>query len=262
MKLNFKAFGAGRPLIILHGLFGSLDNWQRIARDLSGDFKVYIVDQRNHGRSPHDEEMNFEAMAADLRELMDDEGLERAHILGHSMGGKTAMQFALSYPERSDKLIVVDIAPKKYLPGHELIFKALFALDPSKISSRQEADRVLSKIIDKENIRLFLLKNLQRRSDGHFQWKMNLPVLYKSYPRILEEIRSLYPFEHPTLFIRSEHSGYILDEDIPKIKELFPKARIVTIRNTGHWVHAEAPREFTSIVRDFLLRGESERPEV
>ncbi len=256
MKLNYKVFGAGQPLIILHGLFGSLDNWQRIAKELSGDFKVYIVDQRNHGRSPHAEEMNFEVMAADLLELMEDEGLERAHILGHSMGGKTAMQFALSHPGRSDKLIVVDIAPKKYLPGHELIFKALFALEPSKISSRQEADRALSKMIGNENIRLFLLKNLQRTPDGHFQWKMNLPVLYKNYPRILEEIRSLYPFEHPALFIRSEHSGYILDEDIAKIKELFPKARIVTIKNTGHWVHAEAPREFVSLVRQFLLEGE------
>ncbi len=256
MKLNYKVFGAGQPLIILHGLFGSLDNWQRIAKELSGDFKVYIVDQRNHGRSPHAEEMNFEVMASDLLELMDDEGLGRAHILGHSMGGKTAMQFALSHPGRCDKLIVVDIAPKKYLPGHELIFKALFALEPSKISSRQEADRALSKMIDNGNIRLFLLKNLQRTPDGHFQWKMNLPVLYKNYPRILEEIRSLYPFEHPALFIRSEHSGYILDEDIAKIKELFPRARIVTIKNTGHWVHAEAPREFTSLVRQFLLRGQ------
>ncbi len=258
MKLNFKVFGAGRPLIILHGLFGSLDNWQSIARELARDFKVYIVDQRNHGRSPHAEEMNFEMMAADLRELMDDEGLDSAHVLGHSMGGKTAMHFALSYPERTDKLIVVDIAPKKYLPGHELIFKALFALNPSEISSRHEADLALSKIIDNENIRLFLLKNLQRTPDGHFQWKMNLPVLYKNYPRILEEVRSLYPFEHPALFIRSERSGYILDEDIPKIKALFPKARIVTIKNTGHWVHAEAPREFTSAVRHFLLQGERE----
>ncbi len=253
MKLNFKVFGEGEPLIILHGLFGSLDNWQGIAKELSDRFRVYIVDQRNHGRSPHSEVMNYEVMANDLLELMDDQNLQTAHVMGHSMGGKTAMKFALTYPERCNKLIVVDIAPKAYPPGHEEIFRALFALDPSKISSRAEADRQLSRYIDNVNIRLFLLKNLQRTPDGHFAWKMNLPVLYKNYKHITEAIEASQPFDHPTLFIRSETSSYILDSDIAEIRRLFPKARIVTIKNTGHWIHAEAPEAFLQTVRAFLL---------
>lgn len=252
MLLNYKEFGNGQPLIILHGLLGSLDNWQSIARELGRNYKVYTVDLRNHGKSPHSETMNYEAMASDVLALMDKLGLLHAHIIGHSMGGKVAMYFALHYPERVDKLVVVDIAPKAYSRGHDQIFKALFSIDPAMIDSRSEADEQIQVYIPEPAVRLFLLKNLARDADGHFYWKMNLEVIYKNYEAIIEAIASPWPYPKPVLFLRGGKSAYIRAEDELSITDLFAQATIQTIPNAGHWLHAEAPQLFIARVTDFL----------
>ena len=255
MNLNYKEFGSGPPLIILHGLFGSLDNWQTVARELAEDFTVFALDLRNHGRSPHDEVHTYEAMCEDLLEFMDEHWIFETSLLGHSMGGKLAMHFALHQTDKVEKLIVVDIAPKAYPGGHEIIFRALEGLPIEDIRSRAEADEWLSGAIISTPIRQFLLKNLKRTKDGRFAWKPNIEVLHRNYDEILREIAPPdgRVFDKPTLFVRGGRSGYILDEDIPEIKKCFPRAEIRTIPEAGHWVHAEARETFVGMVRAFLL---------
>lgn len=252
MLLNYKEFGNGHPLFILHGLLGSLDNWQSIARELARHYKVFTVDQRNHGKSPHSDEMNYELMSTDLRELMDSLEISTAHFIGHSMGGKTVMQFALDHPERVDKLAVVDIGPKAYGRGHDQIFKSLFAINPASIESRNEAEEKMKVYITDPSIRLFLLKNLTRDAEGHFRWKMNLEAIYKNYEAIVEDIESAWPYTKPVLFLRGGRSDYIQPADEAEIKDLFTNAQFATIANAGHWVHAEAPEAFLNKVTAFL----------
>ncbi|HHM20662.1 MAG TPA: alpha/beta fold hydrolase [Bacteroidetes bacterium] len=252
MQLNYKEFGQGDPLIILHGLFGMLDNWQTIAKRLATDHTVFIIDLRNHGRSPHTPVHTYPEMAEDLLRFMENHWIYKSHIMGHSMGGKTAMQFALDYPDRVDHLVVVDIAPKAYPPAHRQIINALRALDFSEIKNRLEADRQLAKTIDNPAIRMFLLKNLTRDKNGTYRLKMNLPVLDKYYDEITRAIRADHPFRGPALFLRGQHSPYIQDEDIPDIKSLFPNAVIETVTGAGHWIHADAPDEFLKKVKRFL----------
>ncbi len=252
MELNFKTFGHGDPIIILHGLFGTLDNWQTIARHLANHHSVYIVDQRNHGRSPHMAEMDYPAMAEDLKHFLERHWIYKTHIIGHSMGGKTAMQFALDFPDMVDKLVVVDIAPKTYPGGHEAIFEALFAVKPDEIQDRSQAENILAGRIPDNGVVQFLLKNLSRSKHGGYEWKMNLPVILKDYPKILAGINSDEKFEKPVLFIRGAKSNYIQDEDWPGILRLFPDARLQTIENAGHWVHADAPDALLKSVEHFL----------
>lgn len=251
VKLNYKKMGSGEPLLILHGLLGSLDNWQTVGRQLSEQWKVYLIDQRNHGKSPHTETMDYEVMAADMERFMDDHNIARAHLLGHSMGGKTVMQFALTRPDRVKKLMVADMGPKQYPHGHDQIFKALFALDPKKMESRTEAEEKLKFYIHEPPVLFFLLKNLDRTPDG-FEWKINLDGIYKSYDHILEEITAAEPFNGATLFIRGEKSQYIQDGDLPEIEKLFPHYQLKTLKGAGHWVHAEAQDAFLKTVEDFL----------
>lgn len=248
MRLHYKSFGQGDPIVILHGLFGTLDNWQTIAKQLAEQYTVYIVDQRNHGRSPHLDEMNYHLMAEDLKTFMESQWMYKAHIVGHSMGGKTAMQFALEYPEMVDTLVVIDIAPKTYVDGHSSIFEALMSIDLNRLESRNQAEDELRKRIPDYGVRQFLLKNLTRSKSGGFIWKMNLPVLHKHYSDILQATTGDMAFEGRTLFIRGSRSDYILPEDEPNILSLFPNARIETVRNAGHWVHAEAPAALLALL--------------
>lgn len=252
MQLNFKSTGQGEPLIILHGLFGMLDNWQSVARALENHFTLYLVDQRNHGKSPHLDEHSYKLMASDLREFMLQQGIPQSNLLGHSMGGKTAMQFALDYPEMVTKLIVVDMGIKQYEGGHDTIFEALKSVELNVITNRQEADVQLSKYIQSIGVKQFLLKNLTREPDGSYHWKFNLKALSENYDNILSSINSEIPFEGETLFIRGSLSDYIPDADWEAITKLFPMAKLETIQNAGHWVHAEQPEALISAIRQFL----------
>ena len=252
MELNYKSFGEGYPIIILHGLFGTLDNWQTIAKKLAEHYSVYIIDQRNHGRSPHDETFDYVAMADDLQAFMESQWIYEAHIIGHSMGGKTAMQFALTYPDLVNQLVVVDIAPKAYEGGHQTIFEALLSLDVPTLTSRKQADAALMDKIPDFGVRQFLLKNLTNDKKGGYKWKMNLPVIHQNYEQILAAIESEETFDNPTLFIRGGASNYIQDDDLPRIKTFFPKADLATVSDVGHWVHAAAPKELLKLVTNFL----------
>ncbi|TVP50578.1 MAG: alpha/beta fold hydrolase [Mongoliibacter sp.] len=253
MKLNFKKSGSGEPLIILHGLFGSADNWFSITKELEDDFTIYLVDQRNHGDSPQSEDWNYKVMAEDLKELMEAEAISEAHLLGHSMGGKTAMTFAIHYPEKVKKLIVADIAPRYYPIHHETILEGLNAVPIDNLKSRKEADDALSEYINNPGIKQFLLKNLAR-TDGGFKWKVNLPVITEKIGNVGEEIKSEKAFENPTLFMGGENSDYIQDKDKEDIDRLFPNSHLIYIKNAGHWLHAEQPKAVVDTVRAFLKR--------
>jgi esterase len=252
VELNYKSHGQGEPVIVLHGLFGMLDNWQTVGKKLAEHHTVYLLDQRNHGRSPQHERMTYADMAEDLHHFMESHWMFKAHIIGHSMGGKTAMQFARQYPDMVDKLVVVDIAPKAYRGGHERIFKALQELDLSQLERRSDADKALADHIDELSIRQFLLKNLSRRKEGGYRWKMNLEALWNHYEDILAEPSDGKVFQGDALFIRGGRSRYIRDEDWPLIQQQFPNARLATVEEAGHWVHAAAPDELLRLVTDFF----------
>jgi pimeloyl-ACP methyl ester carboxylesterase len=253
MELNHKTFGQGPPLLILHGLFGTLDNWQTLGKRWADDYTVVLIDQRNHGRSPHLNAHTYPLLAADLKAFMEANWMYEAHILGHSMGGKTAMQFATHFPDMVDKLVVVDIAPKSYSGNHELIVQALNELDLNTITERKQADTLLAEQIPEYGVRQFLLKNLSRdKEQGGFRWKMNLPVLTRDYEEILQNITPEAPFDGPTLFIKGAESDYILNDDLPLLREYFPAATLATVADAGHWVHAQQPEELFKLVSAFL----------
>lgn len=251
MKLNFKKTGTGKPLVILHGLFGSADNWFSIARELDKEFTMYLVDQRNHGDSPHSSAWNYDLMVEDLKELLDDEGLEKAFLMGHSMGGKTVMNFALKYPERVEKLIVADIAPRYYPVHHESILEGLNSLDLKAINSRKEADDALAKYISEPGIRQFLLKSLGRDAEG-FAWKINLPVITGNIEIVGEALPEGESYEGPTLFLAGANSHYIQQKDLPEILEFFPNYELEFVQKAGHWLHAEQPHAVVEEIRRFL----------
>ena len=252
MQLHFKASGQGRAVILLHGLFGSADNWQPIALRLAENFQVLALDQRNHGRSPHSVEMNYPLMAADVEKFMAARGLATAMVVGHSMGGKTAMQLALQFPHRVDKLVVADIAPRAYEPAHNRILAALLALELPAFQTRQQIEDALAPEIPDLVLRRFLLKNLGRDSMGKFYWKINLGGLAKNYLRLGEPLGVSLPFIKPALFIRGGRSKYVRAEDEPLIRELFPLAQIQTMAGATHWVHADQPEEFLRLLLGFL----------
>lgn len=240
MNLFYKKYGENKkPLFILHGLFGMLDNWHRVATALSEEYTVYAVDQRNHGQSPHDDAMNYAIMATDLKQLMDSLDIKKATVMGHSMGGKTAMQFCEIYPNMVEKLIVVDIAPKAYKEGHRLYFEALKSLDFDSFEKRRDAEVALEEYEPNAGIRLFLLKNMTRKQGGGFELKMNLPAIEKAYPEIIGSANINNEFDGEVLFIKGANSRYIIDEDMELIFNLYPNAKIETVANAGHWVHAE-----------------------
>jgi esterase len=252
MKLNYKVLGEGESVIVLHGLLGMLDNWQAPARLLQDSFQVILVDLRNHGHSPHSEEHNYSAMMNDVLELMDDLRLSRAHLLGHSMGGKVVMKLAQHFPERVNKLIVADIGPKFYPTHHQSVFAALHAVPLEKLERRTEADQYMEAYLKDVSTRQFLAKSLYHPDRNSFDWRFNLKVLSDQIEQVGEPMEEL-DFEGETLFIRGGKSDYILDEDWPDIKLIFPNAYLITIDGAGHWLHAEKPQEFVQAVRDFLI---------
>lgn len=247
----YKNDNSDQYLFILHGLFGMLDNWHNMARMLSEFVNVVAVDQRNHGQSPHTSEMSFELMADDLNALMDHLDVDTAIILGHSMGGKTAMVFADRYPDRVDKLIVADIAPKAYKPGHSTYFRAFKEIDFSSFARRAEADDAFAKIESDIGVRQFLLKNLERADKG-FRLKFNISPIEHFYPKMIDKLHFQWLISQPSLFIYGGASRYVLEEDIQEISESFPQAEFVEIPGAGHWLHAEKPQEFFEAVRDFI----------
>lgn len=251
MKLFHQIYGNGEPLIIMHGLFGTYENWGTQIKALSEHFQVVAVDMRNHGRSGHDPIMDYPSMAADIVELMDDLSIENAHILGHSMGGKAAMQLALNYPDRIRKLIVVDIAPVEYSPHHQDVFAGLYAIQLDQLKSRSEADKQLAQHVAEPGVRAFLLKNLYRNTEKQFDWRMNLDVLHDQYDTIGAAPQGS-PFQGKTLFIKGGESNYILPEHKDQVLSLFPNTGYKLMQGAGHWPHAEKPSIFGKIVLGFL----------
>jgi pimeloyl-ACP methyl ester carboxylesterase len=251
MKLFSRVLGEGEPIVVLHGLFGSSDNWLTQAKLLGNHYKVYSVDLRNHGQSPHSDEFDYVAMAKDLDEFVDANQLHDPVIIGHSMGGKAAMNFALAHPEKLSKLIVVDIAPKAYDLEHYTIAEGLKAIPVDNVTSRSEADEILAQHVPEPDVRQFLLKNLQRKSEGGFSWKINLPVITDKLANIGLDLQIPGRFEKPTLFVRGLKSKYIRDSDWNRIIEVFPNAELESM-DTGHWVQAEKPQEFSELVTQWI----------
>ena len=253
MKLHYKSSGSGEPVVILHGLFGMLDNWATFGRYLSDAYAVYTPDLRNHGRSPHDEVFNYDVLAEDLRDFIIEHGLGPATVIGHSLGGKTAMLAALRWPQLISRMIVVDIAPRAYIAQHDTVIAALQRIDPGATSSRNEMEaRMMEELHDIQVSRL-LVKNLARNADGTLYWRMNLPVLTASYASLSKAIQADRPFPGPALFVRGGKSKYILDEDMEMIHALFPSSTLITIPGAGHWVHADAMEELLAVTRQFIL---------
>lgn len=254
MELHYKEFGSGPPLIILHGLFGMSDNFVSIAGELSRDYHVFVVDQRNHGRSGHSPVFNFEAMSDDLLEFMDKHKIDTAHLLGHSMGGKTVMQFAFDYPGRVDGLIVADISPaaRNNRDQHQSLIDIMLGLDLSRFSSRVEVARAIEDKIPSFRVRQFLLKNLFWEDKTSLGWRMNLEVLNEKLEEVFRQINASGTYDKPSLFLKGELSDYIRSEDEKLIRELFPKATFKTIPGGTHWLHADNPDDFIATVRNFL----------
>lgn len=252
MELHFRTLGEGPPLIMLHGLLGSLHNWLPLARKFAERFKVFAVDQRNHGLSPHSPDFGYDHMARDLHELMNAQGLTSAHVLGHSMGGKTAMQFALLYPDQVEKLVVVDISPKAHVPRQTGTLQALLALDLGKFQHRVEMDVALAGSVPDEELRQFLLTNVARDKAGSFHWKANLAAIWENRRLLGAALESERPCIKPALFIRGGRSDYVADADLDLIRRLFPQAVMQTIPEAGHWVHVDTPEEFTKVAMEFL----------
>jgi len=251
MKLHFRKIGEGQALIILHGLFGYSDNWQTLGRRFAEDFTVYLVDLRNHGHSPHSEEFSYALMADDLAQLCEQEGIDDAIVLGHSMGGKVAMHFAQHHPHFMDKLIVADMGVRQYESHHDKILEGLNAIDLTVVKSRGEATKILSQHIEERGIQQFLLKNLYWIEKGQLAWRINLPVLQREMPEIL----SALPNESvhlPTLFLRGGNSNYITEDDEFELQQVFPLSILITVPDAGHWLHAEQPDLFYDEVMDFV----------
>ena len=251
MKLHCREYGSGQPLIILHGLFGSSDNWQSFAKKLSVHFQVYLVDQRNHGRSGHALDHNYELMSDDLDEFIQEKELEDIILMGHSMGGKTAMTYAQLDDTRLSKLIVVDIAPKSYPMHHEVILEGLNAIDLNVCRTRKSCDDRLSDYISEPILRQFLLKNLYWEEKDRLEWRFNLNTLTRDIENMLEGLPS-DEVSIPTLFIRGDQSNYIMESDYSSILSQFTQSEIVTVEGAGHWVHAEAPDDFYELVGKFI----------
>lgn len=269
MDLFFREEGNGFPVVIVHGLYGSSDNWLTVGKKLSAHYKVYMIDQRNHGRSPNSDDHSYETLKEDLAGFFDQHHLQKAILIGHSMGGKTAMAFAADYPERIEKLVIVDISPKDYFTLndesqyylHKSIMEAMLELDFSRMESRKDIENYLSERIDNLSIVQFLLKNVHRKKENHqFEWRINIKVLYENLDEIISGVNERWfedrrpIFNYPVLFIKGENSKYIQTEDYTSIKQIYPDALIKVIPDAGHWLHAEQPQLFMEVLEQFMAQ--------
>jgi len=263
VELFYRKEGSGSPLVIVHGLYGSSDNWVNIGKRLAEKHTVYMVDQRNHGRSPFSDSHTFNDMRNDLEEFFEKHNIEKATLLGHSMGGKAAMWFAVDFPEKVEKLVIADIAPKDYFLLkedsqfylHQNILLAMMEIDFSKIKSRNDVDDFMAQKIDDVNIRQFLLKNVAKDKMNHqYKWRVNAGVLYDHLDEIVSGVNKNWLEDripitsYPVIFIRGMKSKYILPEDEPIIKTIYPDSQIIDIPDAGHWLHAEQPELFMKAV--------------
>ena len=255
MKLFSRIMGEGQPLLIIHGLFGMSDNWQSLGKQFAEFYEVHLIDQRNHGRSPHSTVFNFEVMATDLVEYIKDHNLKNVLLMGHSLGGKTVMELAVYYPNLVQKLIVVDISPKAYPVHHDKIIEGLQSLDFNELKSRGEADKKLTAHITDNATRQFLLKSLYWVEKGQLAFRFNLELIAEQITEAGKALSDNMMYEGPCLFIDGANSDYILDEDEDLILSHFPEAEIVTITDAGHWVHAEQPNRFFDEVLRFCISG-------
>jgi len=256
MNLFYREYGSGQPAIILHGLYGQSDNWVTVGRRIADQFHVYIPDQRNHGQSPHTATHSFPAMADDLAQFIEDHEIENPVLIGHSMGGKVAMTYALENPGMVNKLVVIDISPRKYPERltHTQIIGQMLSIDLEKVTTRTEVEKILETRITDTRVRMFILKNLYYKLHGKLAWRLNLEAINQSIDLIFDGIRNENQYAGPTLFIKGGKSDYILDSDVPLITNLFPEAVIKTISGASHWIHADAPEELCALLSDFLER--------
>lgn len=252
MRLHFQVQGEGLPLIILHGFLGSLENWQSMSKRLAALYKVYSIDLRNHGRSPHSRTMNYPVMAQDVREFIDEHGMEPPTLLGHSMGGKVAMQLAAQHPNEIEKLIVVDIAPRAYPPAHRPMLMAMDAADLPGCKSFGAVGDVLASAISDPAVRQFVMKNLKRDESGEFHWRIGLAAIIENYDNLTAAIAPENRFEKPACFIRGGLSDFVQEGDLAPIREIFPTAEFHSIPRAGHWVHVANAGDFYTVVSDFL----------
>lgn len=255
MQLHYHRYSdAGPVLVLMHGLFGSWDNLGGIARLLAKDFQVFSLDMRNHGDSFHSDQMTLADLAADVIAFLEQQQLFDVHLLGHSLGGKTMMEVALTAPERINKLVVADIAPVDYrVARHDDVFAGMAAVDLAGIRSRGQADAQMAQHVSIPAVRSFLLKNLVRDTDGGYRWRVNIDSIKRNYFELIGANRSDTQFTHPVLFIKGELSDYLQKHHTPEVVSRFPKASVQIIAGTGHWLHAEKPNQFAQITRDFLL---------
>ncbi len=262
MKLFYRHYGEGQPVIILHGIFGISDNWVTIGRRLAEKFEVFILDQRNHGQSPHNDTFNYFALAEDLFEFIEDHQLTNPILIGHSMGGKVAMNFALEHPHRVDKLIVVDMSVRAYpaRQQHMDILNAMSSINFDEISSREEVEEIITTAVKSPKISQFILKNLYRIGKSRLAWRINVDAIYNSVENVFEGIDSPYTSNVPALFIKGGASDYIIDDDYELILKKFPNAQFVTINKASHWVHADAPDELCATFSKFLVKDCDYRP--
>ncbi|MES2779287.1 MAG: alpha/beta fold hydrolase [Bacteroidota bacterium] len=253
LDLNFKEYGTGdQNLIILHGFLGSLDNWHTLATEWGkAGLHVWSLDMRNHGKSPHTEHHSLQLMVDDVNDFMFQHHIDNAFVLGHSMGGKVAMKFAIQYPTLCTKLIVADMAPREYRPGHDDVFDAIFQVNLDTIQTRKEAEEAMKPYLGDMGTRQFILKSLERTEEGKYAWKFNLRTLFQDYAEVIKPITSSHIYEGDVLFLKGSLSAYIKDTDMEQIHGLFPNATLQTIEDAAHWLHADKPKEFYEAVLSF-----------
>ena len=252
MKLHFHESGQGEPLILLHGLLGSHRNWLPLAEKFSVHFRVFALDHRNHGASPHADEFDYDAMVADVVEFMRGQKILRANFIGHSMGGKAAMRLAQLHPTAVQRLVVADMSVHEYPARYAAMLDAMLALDLTQFTQRNEIDTAIEPVVASKTMRQFLLKNVGRAAAGNLFWKPNLAAIRKNYDRIRGALPTAGQFDGPTLFIRGAKSDYVRASDLDLIRATFPRAELKTIEDAGHWVHSEAPTQFYELARKFL----------